>query len=349
MNDLAQSPAQSTELVVLPTGNALEALFKAPTEMDAILDRIEAEVRSHVPDLSTAKGRAAVASLAAKVARSKTALDGAGKALNEDARAQINAVDAERRKIRDRLDALKEEARRPLTEWEAAEEKRIAGHRQRIESLSPDRVPLTASASQIAEEIARIEAVEIGDAWDEFAVEAAQAKDGALRTLRVRHAETQKREEEQAELARLRKAEEERQAREAEEARAKAAAEEAERREREKREAAEAAAKEAEARAAREKQEAEERHARELAEAQAAAERAREEERKAAEARAAEEERKRQEAARAAEAEAEARRKDEENRRRVFEDINRALVPLSKEQIARALINGEIPHVVVRF
>ncbi|WP_277750417.1 hypothetical protein [Croceibacterium ferulae] len=42
--------------------------------------------------MTTAKGRKAIASLAAKVARTKTAIDDAGKKLNEEARAKINAV-----------------------------------------------------------------------------------------------------------------------------------------------------------------------------------------------------------------------------------------------------------------
>lgn len=86
--------------------------------------QIKAEVEAFEPDLSTATGRKAIASLAYKVARTKTAIDDAGKKLNEDARAQINAVDAQRRKIRDELDELSALARRPLTEWEGAESAR---------------------------------------------------------------------------------------------------------------------------------------------------------------------------------------------------------------------------------
>jgi colicin import membrane protein len=44
-------------------------------------------------DVTTEKGRKAIASMAYKVARTKTAIDEAGKKLNEEARARINAVD----------------------------------------------------------------------------------------------------------------------------------------------------------------------------------------------------------------------------------------------------------------
>lgn len=86
---------------------------------------LSAEVDAHVPDLSSEKGRKAIASLAFRVTKAKTAIDAAGKKLNEDLRARINVVDAERRHIRDSLDALAERARKPLTDWEAAEDTRL--------------------------------------------------------------------------------------------------------------------------------------------------------------------------------------------------------------------------------
>lgn len=92
----------------------------------ALYAHIKAEVDAFVPDLSTESSRKEIASLAYKVTRTKTAIDAAGKKLNEEARAKINAVDAQRRKIRDDLDALAAQARQPLTEWEEAEEQRQA-------------------------------------------------------------------------------------------------------------------------------------------------------------------------------------------------------------------------------
>lgn len=85
-------------------------VFK-PGGVMALLARLEADVRAVKTDISTAIGREQVRSLAYKVARSKTALDAMGKALTDDARAQIDAVNAERRAIRERLDALAEPVR----------------------------------------------------------------------------------------------------------------------------------------------------------------------------------------------------------------------------------------------
>ncbi|STR94742.1 Uncharacterised protein [Hafnia alvei] len=76
-----------------------------------------------MPDLSTKKGRDAIASMAHKVARSKTYIDNAGKDLVAELKALPKQIDESRRLVRERLDALKDEVRRPLTEWEAEQER----------------------------------------------------------------------------------------------------------------------------------------------------------------------------------------------------------------------------------
>lgn len=113
----------TTDIIETITANPVTVLIdeKAYSEF---YERVKAHVFAFVPDTSTAKGRSEIASMAFKVVRSKTAIDAAGKKLNEDARAKINAVDAQRRKIREELDALANEVRRPLTEWEDAEKAR---------------------------------------------------------------------------------------------------------------------------------------------------------------------------------------------------------------------------------
>lgn len=76
-----------------------------------------------MPDVSTRKGRDAIASMAHKVARSKTYIDNAGKDLVAELKALPKQIDESRRIVRERLDALKDEVRRPLTEWEAEQER----------------------------------------------------------------------------------------------------------------------------------------------------------------------------------------------------------------------------------
>ena len=105
------------------------ALLTDEKAFEDLLDKIRTEVRAHVPDLTTDKGRKAIASLAHKVTKTKTALDEAGKSLTEDLRKQVKTVDDSRRKIRENLDELRDEARKPLTDWEEAEEARAPTER----------------------------------------------------------------------------------------------------------------------------------------------------------------------------------------------------------------------------
>lgn len=108
--------------IVLEAENAV-AVFTSKA-MDETLHKIEKEVLSFVPCVSTAKGRKEIASLAHKIAKSKTALDGAGKTLTADWKAKAKLVDVSRKEAREFLDALKERVRKPLTEWEDEEKRK---------------------------------------------------------------------------------------------------------------------------------------------------------------------------------------------------------------------------------
>src|ERR1700729_269981 len=93
--------------------------------LDSILERIEKEARTTALDISTPKGRKEIASLAHKIAKSKTALDKMGKDLVSGWKDKAKKVDAERARAWDRLEALQEETRQPLTEWENREKDRV--------------------------------------------------------------------------------------------------------------------------------------------------------------------------------------------------------------------------------
>ncbi|GHK50441.1 hypothetical protein KPZU09_01770 [Klebsiella pneumoniae] len=110
------------DLVVIEKKNAM-AVFTNNDQLDPLIEAIEQEARSLVPDVTTKKGRDAIASMAHKVARSKTYIDNAGKDLVAELKALPKQIDESRRVVRERLDALKDEVRRPLTEWEAEQER----------------------------------------------------------------------------------------------------------------------------------------------------------------------------------------------------------------------------------
>ncbi len=230
----------STEVIELPPAETALEVYQKPLGLDPWLEKVRAEVTGHVPDLTTRKGREHIASLAFKVRKSKTALDALGKKLVDDLKDVPKRIDAERKRMRDMLDALADDVRRPLTEWEEAEEARVQGHKGAIEGIAALAVNSGEGSESIRAAIGAVEAVEIGPQWEEFEAEAARTKDKALAGLRERLTARDAYEAEQAELARLR---------------ADAAArEQKEREERIAREAAERAQREAESKAQAERE-----------------------------------------------------------------------------------------------
>ncbi|WP_142490901.1 hypothetical protein [Klebsiella pneumoniae] len=113
------------------------ALYRAGG-LDAYLEQIRQAV-NEVPDLTTKKGRDRVASLAAQVSRSKTAIEKPGREYLKRLKEAVRPAEAEIKRFVDACDELRDATRKPLTEWEAeqerikAEEAMLALH---VEALS---------------------------------------------------------------------------------------------------------------------------------------------------------------------------------------------------------------------
>ena len=339
-----------------------------PEARASVLSRIDALIADFVPDTSTKKGREANASLAHKIARTKTAIDEAGQAMNAEKRAQINAVDAERRTLRDALDTRKAQVRAPLDAWIEADEARVARARQTIDALHQAAVILADDTSaSVRTRLQVAEATEITDAdFGELAQAGTAARDSAIATLQAAVVRLEQQEADAAELARLRAEAAERERQEAErQAEARRVAEEAAQRERieqEKAEAAERARKAAEQKAADDAARREREHQEELArvqrEAEAKAERERREAAAAEERRRQAEETARQMAEReAAEAAAAAERKAANARHRgaimggAKADLMQVcdLDEATAKRIVLAIVEGQIRHTSIKF
>jgi hypothetical protein len=160
------------ETALVVAGQPVTALtLFSPGGVETLLTKLEREVRGIKRDISTPKGRAEIKSLAHKVARSKTALDEMGKGLNEAKRAEINKVDAERRVIRERCDALKEEVLSELSAWEAKETARVKGHEDALKAMSDlfALLPDEPNAKEIKASLDLLDRHEDSRDWAEFA------------------------------------------------------------------------------------------------------------------------------------------------------------------------------------
>lgn len=247
--------AVTTDLIALPPKETALQVYSAPQGLDPYLAKIKEELDAFVHDVSTKKGRDAIASIAYKVAKGKTALDNIGKELVAELKKQPGLVDAERKRMRDLLDQWKDEVRAPLTAWEEAEEARKTKHETGIQLIQQAAATHDFSASTLRLTLASMETLVIDGTWEEYEAEAHRAKAKTVEALQTALVAREKLEAEQAELAKLR---------------AEAAArEQKEREERIAREAAERAQREAEAKAQAEREAAIKREA----EAAAAAER----------------------------------------------------------------------------
>ncbi|MGT5005412.1 hypothetical protein ACRWGL_19930 [Escherichia coli] len=333
--------SEVTDLVVIEKQNAM-AVFTSKEQLDPIIEAIEKEARSLIPDLTTKKGRDAIASMAHKVARSKTYIDNAGKDLVAELKALPKQIDESRRIVRERLDALKDEVRRPLTEWEVeqerikAEEEMNAWHVEALE-MNEDIDRQRAAQIEADHEMALL----MNDAFDRDAKEKAEE---AERQRIAREEELKRQAAEQAKREAEEKAERERAESARREAELKLKAEQAERDRVAAEQKAEREKKEAAERAEREKQEA---IVAEQRKAQEAADKVRRETEAKEAARLAEEKRIADEAAK--------READVKHRKTVGTEIVNALTAhtnLTREQAIQVLTvlkDGLVPHTKIQY
>nr|WP_240090837.1 cell envelope biogenesis protein TolA [Proteus mirabilis] len=312
----------ANELVVIEQATALD-LFTAPEKVNQMLEHIkslaEEERKELDSDFSVAKNRKAFASLAYKVAQTKTYIDKEGKAVVDKLKELPKKVDASRKIFRDELDALSTDIRKPLTEWEAQEKAR-----EEAEALK----------KQI--EVDHEEALQMNELFD-------LRKAEEERKRIAREEEMKRQAAEQARLEAERKAQQEIEAAARREREAKEAAERAEREKQEAIQRAEQAAKEAKEKAERDAKEAQERAEREK---QLAIEAERKKAQEAEQARLAEEERKRQEEAK--------RQADKEHRRKYNQETLQALVSngfdeKSATEFIKLVASNKIPHMTMNY
>ena len=363
-----------TSLIPLVEANPVMVLTDGAT-FNRFYEEMKRETDAHVPDLTTDKGRKAIASLAYKVARTKTAIDDAGKLLNEEARTKMAKVDEARREIREKLDALRDDVRRPLTEWEEAEARRAEASKATIERMKTAQVvTLEDTSATVTARAAEIAAIPITEAdFTEWFPIAIALQRSAVEALQAAGERLAKEEADRIELERLRaeaaaRAEAERLAvekreREEVEAKAKADAEaRAQRAAEEEKARITAAAKAAEEAATREaeRKAKEARDAQDRAHAEAlAAERRRADEaeaaRKAEADRIAAAEAKRVSEAKAAAVEQARREADRAHRSKIMGAAKDALMEHGEiaedaaKRIVLAIAANSVPHVTLQF
>jgi len=204
--------AENTQLVAINNERIQLALVDAEARQ-SLLDEVRERVDGYSCDVTTAAGRKIIASIAYKVAQTKTTIDAVGKDLVADAKAKIKVVDEARKEIRDTLDGLRDSVREPLTKYEQRieDEKRIIADWESTQRLT--------DKTEIEEALLLLGNCDSGVFDVSLQPYAEQVKAAAIATLQANlakaqeaEAEAKRIEEERAELDRLRKAEADRKA-----------------------------------------------------------------------------------------------------------------------------------------
>lgn len=180
--------------------------------LDPYYQQIRNQVLSEVPDLSTKKGIARIKSLAAMVSSSKVAIEKPGREYLKQLKEMPKVIEAELRDWNQKMDSLRDEVRKPVTELEEKENARIAALDQRLNEIHQigsvaglDILPSEAITAWVG----KLEAIAIDATWDEYQDRAALAKEAAKVKLEAFLQTRLTWEAQQAEIARLKAEQEE--------------------------------------------------------------------------------------------------------------------------------------------
>lgn len=116
--------SESKELVFNIDENSVEKVFSTENGLQPYLDDAKKNIEAMLAecgDVATAKGRAAYKSLARKVASFRIKIDNLGKDLVAELKEKPKRIDAERKRMRDLLDAWQADIIKPVDEWEEKE------------------------------------------------------------------------------------------------------------------------------------------------------------------------------------------------------------------------------------
>lgn len=338
--------SETTALAKVDNLNPAEVFV--PGYMDKLLMEIRKQALEEAEglDISTEQKRKAIKSLAFKVVKSRTYIEGLHKAYTQAEKKRLATVDAEKRRICEILQGIEEEVRAPLTAWERKEEERVKKHADAIAKIREMKPHAYPDIQLLKDAMAFLRSVDV-ESFEEWTTPARQAIDETLAAFEVELDRREKLESERRELERLRaeaakRAEEERIAQAAREAREQA---EREAKQREEQAEAEKSRLEMEAKAAEQRALDAERRAQE------SMERAKREQEEAVEA-----ERQRAAAeAKRLQDEADARARNKAHRDSVNAQILKALVEsvnLSEESahaVVTAISEGKIPRVTISY
>jgi len=195
-----------SELITLPEGKKVLEIFSEKDGLIPYIEMVESEAAKFVGSVETKAAREEMASFAHKITRSKTYLDAAGKALVDEMKDLPKRIDANRKAMRDRLDALRDKVRLPLTQFEQAEQARAERAKNIIQGMAAQTYGTTGLSSKaITQRIDELQVMTFSaDDFPDGTEGPEVARSMALQSLAIALVAAQEKESMTAELDRLR-------------------------------------------------------------------------------------------------------------------------------------------------
>lgn len=217
-NQAMQTTNQKTDinLAVIYHADQLPVLFGKQTQdgkpkILGVVEAIEQQAMSIVFDITTKAGQETCRKISATVAKAKTAIDNAGKTKKEEYTVFTKRIDSDRNLAKNRLQALQDAIRQPLTDMENAEKQRKEMLENRLNNLENYFDVYTVTSAAVSDAITALQNTLIDENWEEYQSIAAAKKAQELDRLQILLTQTQQREADAAELAALRAAQAEQQ------------------------------------------------------------------------------------------------------------------------------------------
>ena len=181
----------------------LQAFFLDAEKLDALYGHVEKMARALVADPLTKEGASQIKSCARQVASVKKRIDDIGKDVVAELKKLPGQIDANRKNLRERLEALQDDIRRPVTEIENREDE--------IDGIKGIHLRLAnASSGEIAKELEFVKKIPLTEEkWHESLEKAKAAIAGETKALELLKSTAEKREKDAEELEKLRKNQEE--------------------------------------------------------------------------------------------------------------------------------------------
>lgn len=211
MKETKNSNETTTEALIVDTDYSvlvvekkdLQAFFLDPAKLDTLYGHVEKMARALVADPLTKEGASQIKSCARQIASVKKRIDDIGKDVVADLKKLPGQIDANRKSLRERLEALQDDIRRPVTEIENREDE--------IDGIKGIHLRLAnASSEEIAKELEFVKKIPLTEEkWHESLEKAKAAIAGETKALELLKSTAEKREKDAEELEQLRKNQEE--------------------------------------------------------------------------------------------------------------------------------------------